>query len=178
MSSSIASPLSFRPLQEAHFSLLLAWLTAAHVQQWWGSDVRTIEHVVAKYLPRLSDDSLVRCFIVFQAEQPIAYIQAYWLADFPDYSKQLPLADLTGVASLDVFIGEQPLLGKGIGTALVRLFLRDVVFGLMRAESCVVGPAVDNVGAIRAYERAGFSKVAVVSVEGAPTAECIMQAKP
>lgn len=176
--SSSSSALSFRTLHKEHFPLLLRWLTADHVKQWWGTDVSTIEHVIEKYSPRLLGDSLVRCFIVFQAEQPIAYIQAYWLTDFPDYSRQLPLADLAGVASLDVFIGEQHVLGKGIGTGLIRLFLKDVVFGLMRASSCVVGPSVDNVGAIRAYERAGFSKVAVVGIEGEPTPEYIMQAKP
>jgi RimJ/RimL family protein N-acetyltransferase len=57
---------------------------------------------------------------------------------------------------IDLFIGEPDLIGRGHGPALIRAFLRDVAFPRYRVDLCVIGPALSNVAAIRAYEKAGF----------------------
>ncbi len=73
-------------------------------------------------------------------------------------------------AGIDLFIGEPDLVGKGHGPALIRAFLRDVVFQTYDVAECVIGPSIKNVSAIRAYEKAGFRffKDAVVPDEPDP----------
>lgn len=42
--------ITFEPLHESHFPLLLKWLEAPHVKKWWNRDVTyTMELVREKY---------------------------------------------------------------------------------------------------------------------------------
>jgi len=100
--------------------------------------------------------------------RPIGFIQSYRIDDYDEYGKALAL-DVTA-AGIDLFIGEPDLVGKGHGPALIRAFLRDVVFQTYDVAECVIGPSIKNVSAIRAYEKAGFRffKDAVVPDEPDP----------
>ena len=57
--------------------------------------------------------------------------------------------------SVDVFVGEPDLIGKGHGGRLLRAFL-PLAFDRYGLDYCVIGPSKANVAAIRAYEKAGF----------------------
>ena len=57
---------------------------------------------------------------------------------------------------------------------MIRAFLDDVVFGSFGASSCVIGPAEENLAAIRAYEKAGFRYWKRVLIPGEPTPEYLM----
>jgi hypothetical protein len=59
-------------------------------------------------------------------------------------------------------IGNDELLGKGIGTAVVRRALAELVFSQRDAARCVLGPSPDNPRAIRCYEKCGFRHLRTV----------------
>ncbi len=93
-------------------------------------------------------------FLVHMDGRPIGVIQSYRVEDHPEYVAQL--GALPGRAfSLDLFIGEPELIGRGLGVELIRAFLREA-FDRYGLDYCVIGPSRANVAAIRSYEKAGF----------------------
>jgi aminoglycoside 6'-N-acetyltransferase len=93
-------------------------------------------------------------FVIHLDGRPIGVIQSYRVSDYPDYVAELgPLP--AAAISIDVFIGDPELIGKGHGAALVRAFLPGA-FERYGLDYCVIGPSKSNVAAIRSYEKAGF----------------------
>lgn len=126
--------LSFVSLKKEHFPLLLKWLKATHVSCWYDKDTNwTTGKIQEKYTSytegfKLSDG--VRkglfAFVIAYDETPIGYIQYYDAYDFP--RDGYALRDLpTSLAALDMLIGEEAYLGKGIGQKALALFLESHV---------------------------------------------------
>jgi len=132
----------FRKLEHADLPLMHRWLNAPHVAEWWGDEALPLDEIVVKYAPRIDGKEDVRCFVIVHSDAPIGYIQAY------------PVGEDS--AGIDLLIGEVEFHHRGLGAAIIRQFLNDVVFANPAVESCIIDPAVSNRGAIRAYEKAGF----------------------
>ncbi len=89
--------ITFAPLAELHFPLLLKWLEAPHVKAWWDKDVRwTAELIQEKYsdyvkgykILQLADRTIhkpIHAFVISLNSQPIGYIQCYNKHDFPSH---------------------------------------------------------------------------------------------
>lgn len=60
------------------------------------------------------------------------------------------------MAGLDLFIGDENYLGKGLGPSIIGKFMDEVVFKTLAVDSCIAGPNEQNVRSIRAFEKAGF----------------------
>ncbi len=170
--------ITFTPLKEDHFPLLLKWLMTPHVRAWWDQDVPwTPELIEEKYgcyvqgfkRVRRTDSVIERPVHAFVIEHtdtvshkiPIGYIQYYdrydWLPsdyafEFKDFPKSL--------AAIDVFIGEESYIGKGIGSKAIDMFAHDHV--LPHFDACMVDPDTINTNAIRAYQKAGFETGAIL----------------
>lgn len=137
------------------FPLLRGWLAKDHVREWWSDPESELASIRAKVEGR----DKTRPFIFSVNGKPTGYIQYWtvrdalaagygddeaWLFDLPE--------DAVGV---DVFIGRDNSLDKGIGTAVLRAFLAELFargFGMI-----VIDPDLTNRRAIRAYEKAGFT---------------------
>ena len=91
-------------------------------------------------------------FIVAADTRPFAYLQCYNISAWDAGFGPQP----AGTRGLDQFIGEQDMLGRGHGSAFIRDFAeRLLADGTPRV---VIDPDPDNARAIRAYEKAGFSR--------------------
>jgi aminoglycoside 6'-N-acetyltransferase len=99
----------------------------------------------------------VDLYLILLDGRPVGFIQTYLVADYPDFGALVGLGE--GVAGVDLFVGEEELTGKGLGTAVVRAFVRDVVFARSATTACVADPDVRNTASLRAFERAGFRRV-------------------
>ena len=160
--------ITFVPLVKSHFLLLIKWLQTAHVRLWWDQDIKwTPELIEKKYGDYVNGSKSVNkshgefkkpiyAYIIYIDNVPIGYIQYYNLYDFPSEScpdlSELPKS----CASLDLYIGEVEFIGKNIGSTALSLFLEQYVFP--RFDYIFVDPDITNLGAIRAYEKAGFRK--------------------
>lgn len=134
--------ISFRSLDRGDLPLMHRWLNTPHVVEWWSDEALTLGEIVAKYSPRIDGKEDVRCFVFVHDQRPIGYIQEY------------PVGEKS--AGIDLFIGEAEFLHRGLGASIIRQFLNDVVFANPAVESCIIDPSVSNLGAISAYEKAGF----------------------
>ena len=149
--------LSFRALTEADMPLMHKWLNTPHVLEWyrdWGKTGPTLEQVAEKFLPRARDQTVVQSFIIIRDGQPIGHIQTYRVADFPAASAMVE--DAGGVAGVDILIGEEEHVHIGLGSHILRAFLREIVFAGPSVTRCTIDPEPENCIAIRAYEKAGF----------------------
>ena len=172
--------LTFVTLKESHLDLMHSWLNQPHVSEWWGKDGEngcTIEAIRDKYLPRIADDSTCEGYICFNGSEPLGYIQAHRLVDYPEYVDQLGVAIDDTIAGCDLFIGDANNLHKGFGTAMLKQFLRQIVFGEMKALACTVGPVQENVNSIKAYAKVGFKHWTTAEVKDSGT-EYLMKIEP
>lgn len=136
---------AFRPATEADIPLLRRWRSLPHVVEWWGEpDVEDAEETLA--------DARVAMWIVTHGGRPFAYAQDYSPHDWADH----PFAHLpAGARGIDQYIGEPDMVGRGHGSAFVRLHC-DRLFAA-GAPAIGTDPHPANARAIRAYEKAGFA---------------------
>lgn len=153
--------ITFLPLAESHFPLLLRWLQAPHVKKWWDQDVHwtpaLIQQKYGDYIKGYKLDNGVakpiNAYIICVDEKPVGYIQIYNAYDFP---REIPLVNLPeSLAAFDVLIGEADYLKQGIGSKVITLFLDQYAVSYSYV---FVDPDSANFAAIRAYEKAGFKK--------------------
>jgi aminoglycoside 6'-N-acetyltransferase len=139
----------FRAVSPVDLPLLREWLWRAHVREWWGDPVsglaRIAEHIA---------DPAINLFMVECNGVPIGYIQSWdphAEADHP--CRDQPL----GTRGIDQFIGEPEMIGRGHGTAFIRIFVE----GLFKAGTprVIADPNPRNARAIRAYAKAGFKEI-------------------
>jgi RimJ/RimL family protein N-acetyltransferase len=169
-----ANLLTVRPLTTTDLSLFTRWFAAPHVARWYRKEVSLSPgEIAAKYTPRIEGREPVYPFLILYEGVPIGYIQVYMLDDVGAYPDVVPAG--TDVAGLDLFIGEEPYLHRGIGSAILRYVLRRIVFGRLGATACLLDPETANVGAIRIYEKVGFRRIAGPSSEDAGIAVTLLR---
>ncbi|HET8606678.1 MAG TPA: GNAT family N-acetyltransferase [Gaiellaceae bacterium] len=151
----MAAP-SFRRLTEDDLPLLHEWLNREHVARWW-HERPTLEQVAAHYLPSIQGDDPTDLYAIVLDGREAGMVQTYLVADYPRWADATGVGD--GVAGLDLFLAEEALLGRGLGTEVLRAFVRDVVFARPEVSACVADPEVGNAASLRAFEKAGFRRV-------------------
>jgi aminoglycoside 6'-N-acetyltransferase len=164
--------IEFRPLAEDDLPVVFMWLRKPHVSKWYATAPDTFAEVAAKYGPRTLEGNAVRAYMIAMEGRDIGYIQTYSVEEFPEYAAQTGTE--RGVAAVDVFLGEDGMVHRGIGPQVIRRFVDEVVFRGDGALACIAGPAEGDRAAIRAFEKAGFRRWKTARIEGAET-ECILR---
>jgi len=123
--------------------LLERWLQSAHVVRWWGTPDLTA-------LAQRSSDTHA---VITADGRPVGYL--CWQRLSPSELEAAGLTNLPeDLVDIDILIGEQELLGRGVGPrALVLLLAKLHGDGLGFAG---LGMSTSNHIAIRAFEKAGF----------------------
>jgi len=73
-----------------------------------------------------------------------------------------------GVAGVDLFVGEEGLTGRGLGSKILEQFAREVVFARPETTAAVATVEEANRRSWRAFEKAGFQHVRDVEEDGLP----------
>jgi len=165
MMHSLNLPVTLRLMVEDDIPMLHGWLNLPHIVEWWGQERPALDEVYAKYLPRVMEEDRVTPYIGMLGQTPFAYAQSYvalgagggWWEDETD----------PGVRGIDQSIGHPDLLGKGLGTKLVRALV-DRLFADPEVTKIQTDPAPNNHRAIRCYEKAGFRTAGIVATPDGP----------
>jgi RimJ/RimL family protein N-acetyltransferase len=157
--------ITFRKLQEADLPLMHKWLNTPHVSQWWVEDgkrnlIIAYEEIIKHYVPRIRGSDPTNCYAVIYGEALVAFIQSALVGDNPQYKEILGLGGDT--AGIDIFIGEEGYVHKGLGSLIIKVFLKDIVFRVYDVDVCSIDPEPENKIAIRAYEKSGFRYIKTV----------------
>jgi RimJ/RimL family protein N-acetyltransferase len=150
------SSLRFRPMTADDLRLLHEWLQRPHVKEWW-SDHGTYDDVVSHYLPAIDGRDPTDHYFVEHGGRDVGMVETYLVDDHPDYARIVDVGP--NVAGLDLFIADADLIGKGLGTEIISTFVDEVVFARPETVACVADPDARNAASIRAFEKAGFSRV-------------------
>ena len=144
----MALPYVFRPMTAADLPLVKRWLAEPHVVQWWGDTYQQFELVSGDLEVEAMDQ-----FIVAIDDRPFGYIQCYDPEVWPDNGLgEHP----SGTRGIDQFIGEADMVDRGHGSTFIRAFIERILAD--GAPRVITDPDPDNARAIRAYEKAGFSR--------------------
>ncbi|MFZ1888018.1 MAG: GNAT family N-acetyltransferase [Candidatus Binataceae bacterium] len=150
-----AARVVFRGLAHDDLRLMHRWINDdPEVRRWWSREAGPFEKIVAKYAPRIGTTGPTRSYIIQYDIHPIGYIQEYLIRDYPDWQRLVDVPEVS--VGIDLFVGETAYRGHGRGSAILRKFVREVVFARPEVESCIIGPDASNARAIRSYEKAGF----------------------
>jgi aminoglycoside 6'-N-acetyltransferase len=135
-----------RPLRFADAEALRAIHVTPAVSAWWGSMDDDFPF----------DEPESTRYTIWVADRVAGLVQ-YGEEDEPDYRH----------AWIDIFLDPE-LHGRGVGAAAVTT-LRDHLVEERGHHRITIDPALDNTAAIRAYEKAGFTRVGVMrAAERAP----------
>lgn len=113
-----------------------------------------LSEVEADYASALAGAVPHWCYLAYEGERPIGFIQAYAPVGFHHEGYWLDEHE-PGVRGIDQFLANGDQLGQGLGTAMVRAFVARL-FGNPGVTRVQTDPDPGNHRAIRCYEKAGF----------------------
>jgi aminoglycoside 6'-N-acetyltransferase len=164
----VAAParvIEFVPMTRDDLVLFHEWLQRPHVKRWW-RDRETYEEVVEHYLPSIEGREPSYHYLIAVDGRSVGVIQTYLASDYPEWDRIVEVGE--GVAGLDLAIGEEDVIGQGLGPQVLSQFARDVVFARPGTLACVATVEEANRRSWRAFEKAGFQHVRDVEENGLP----------
>lgn len=112
-----------RPMTEGDFADVVRWVNQPHVAKWWDQH-DTQELVAAHYGPALRGEDPTRMWVFEVNGRSVGFAQDYRISDHPEWALLCGHPDAVG---FDYAIGEPAFVGRGLGTGLLWVFLRDIV---------------------------------------------------
>lgn len=150
--------IEFRPLEEADLPVLREWFKREHVRRWW----RDSDEAMAKRLQREPTDE----YVIVVDGCAAGMIQTYLVADYPEWGAIVGTD--SGLAGVDLLIGENDLVGRGLGPRVLEQFASEIVFTRPETTACVATVEEGNSRSWRAFEKAGFRHARDVEENGLP----------
>jgi aminoglycoside 6'-N-acetyltransferase len=139
-----------RPAVPADIDLLRAWDTRPHVVAASGTDGPFEWDVELPRRPRWRE-----LLVAEEDGRPVGFLQ---IID-PAAEETRYWGDVgPNLRAIDIWIGEEADLGRGLGTAMMGLAL-DRCFADGTVEAVLIDPLAENTRAHRFYERVGFASV-------------------
>jgi aminoglycoside 6'-N-acetyltransferase len=144
----------------ADFALMARWRAMPHVREWWDPDEPppTCEQVASRYGSRTHPSSPTTPGIIELDGRSVGYVQFYRWASFADEAREMEVDFDDRTYGIDIHVGEEDALGKGVGTRTVELLCRHLTRE-HGATGFALTTEVGNLRAQRAYEKAGFTRV-------------------
>ena len=155
--------IAFRPLEDADLPQVEAWLRADHVAEWWRDP---LEIAVEKRRAALEGRRDVDHYVILVDERPVGLIQTYLVADHPEWGELIEAEP--EAAGVDLFVGDPSAVGRGLGSEILRVFTRSIVFARPGTTAAVATVEEANRRSWRAFEKAGFRHVRDVEEDGLP----------
>jgi aminoglycoside 6'-N-acetyltransferase len=155
--------IEFEPLTEAELGLLREWLGREHVRRWWREP---IEQEVEERRAAIAAGGPSEYYLIVLDGSPVGMIQSYLASDYPDWEAVVQVGP--GVAGVDLLIGEEDLIGRGLGPRVLAEFARRIVFADPEVHALVATVEEANRRSWRAFEKSGFRHVRDVEEDGHP----------
>lgn len=143
-----------RPMTPGDVPEVARWVNEPHVARWWGEARRTEAEIARHYGPALRGEEPLRVWVWEVNGRSVGFAQDYRVGDHPEYALLTARPDAVGV---DYGIGEPAFVGRGLGTSLLWVFLRDIVWpAYPGAGELFAAPDHRNVASRRVLAKLGF----------------------
>lgn len=156
---------TFKPLSISDVTLMCQWFNLPHIQKFYSLRQWTEDQVLEKLKPYITGYKPVLGLIVLMNEKPIGYVQQYKISDYPWPNQNLPQAIIDNAAGMDLFIGDEGLIGRGIGSQIINEFIKSKIWS--QFQYCIVDPDINNIAAIKCYGKLNFQSHSVIDSEDA-----------
>jgi RimJ/RimL family protein N-acetyltransferase len=141
-----------RPMTEGDFPDVSRWVSARHVARWWDEHTSP-DQVAAHYGPGVRGEDAVRYWVWEVNGRSVGFSQDYRISDHPEFALLCGRPDAIG---FDYVLGEAAFVGRGLGTKLLWVFLRDIVVpGYAAATELFAAPDHRNARSLRVLEKLG-----------------------
>jgi RimJ/RimL family protein N-acetyltransferase/aminoglycoside phosphotransferase (APT) family kinase protein len=147
--------ITFRPLRAEDLPQLADWQTRPHVARWW-RDPSDLASVTAEFLPTIEGREPTEVFVIEVDGHAAGIIQRYLVDDYPPWAAAVGLRDAAGI---DYYLGEEGLLGRGLGSRAIAQFTTATLARYPQAQIVTADPLQENVASWRALEKAGFTRL-------------------
>ena len=160
--------ITFRRLADNDLPMLHRWLNEPGVVRWWEGDDVSWEGVVRDYGSQRTDST--EHWIASVDGRDVGWIQCVPTIDEPEGAEPWWALGVDHTAAgIDYLIGDPADRGRGLGSAMIRAFVDDVVFGSHPEwTQAAADPLVANVASWRALEKAGFRFAGIVQDKFGP----------
>ncbi len=155
--------IEFRPLAEEDLAQVEEWLARPHVARWWRDE---IADTLAELRAAIEGRDASEQHLILLDGRPIGLIQTYLAADHPEWEAIVQVGP--GVAGVDLFVGEEELIGRGLGPRIIDAFAREIVLASDGVDAVIATVEEANRRSWRAFEKAGFRHVRDVVEDGFP----------
>lgn len=168
--------IKFYLIEKKHYETVFSWLHKKHVNEWFhGQGLQNTLRDLKKHVS--SDQSRNQHWIASLDDVPFGYLITSNI-DFHKSDSKNRFAKWrkeTGEAvTLDLLIGEESFLGKGLSKRMIQEFLLDKFFHVAEV---FIDPEATNAKAIHVYEKAGFQKLEQFIAEWHPVPHWLMSMK-
>lgn len=157
----------FRPLTENDLPHIFTWVNLPHIVDFYAQgEEYTYQEVIDNFHPDnikkgwgITPEYRASGFIIVLNNQPIGFIQKYHLVQ-KQYPANIPWEDSM---SFDLFVGEEHLLGKGLGTKILATFIyREIFQKNPEIKFCYVSPKDYNERMIAVNKKLGFKFITTI----------------
>jgi len=156
----------FEKMSEEDLPMIWQWLAQPHIEKWW-KEADDYNVFADLYRSKMHSDEVFP-FIIYLDGKPIGFIQ-YYLTDKINNGWWLQHIDWPEkTAGVDLFIGLKDYIGKGYGTILLKQFIDEYVLKHPDISTVILDPQPTNLGAIRCYQKVGFTEVKHVITPDGP----------
>lgn len=146
----------FKPLEFSDLPTMHLWFNKMHVIKWYSKKKWSFQDIEAKYTPYILNKNGIEGFLIFFEDIPIGYIQ-YFPAESFYQLNTYKYPKIKKSAGLDMFIGEEAFLGRGLSKTILREFLDTVIS--KKYLYCITDPEIENIIARKTYSSAGFKRL-------------------
>lgn len=150
--------ITFKNPSKADFQLIYDWFIKLHVQKWFdhpetGKTIKDLKN----YLE--GKEHLFTPWLACHEKKPFAYLMTSVVTEEEMKSGSIygKWREKTGETyTLDIFIGEEAFIGKGLAPKLIKKFIETQ---FPHTAAFLIDPEIKNTHAIHVYEKSGFTKV-------------------
>lgn len=139
------------------YKLLYKWYHNEKVYTYFEQRIPTYNEIVDKYSKRTSLDSITPVYMILYNNKPVGIIQYTKLSN---ESKKKYYINDDGY-EIDIFIGEEGYYHMGIGSRAIEMLIKN----LDDNKIFVMVSEIDNINAIKCYQKVGFVKTVIISEE-------------
>ncbi|NGX31010.1 MAG: Aminoglycoside N(6')-acetyltransferase type 1 [Chlamydiae bacterium] len=151
--------LTFLAAKKNHKQCIFQWLDKEHVRPYfYGQGLQNTIDGLEKFIK--GEDCLWDYWIAFFDDEPFGFLMTSIVkeseAKDPNSAYAKWIEPGCKMITLDILIGEEKYLGRGLAARMIREFLLDKFSDV---STVFIDPAIDNYKAIHVYEKVGFKKL-------------------
>jgi RimJ/RimL family protein N-acetyltransferase len=136
--------------------MLVGWRRQPHVVEWFGPPLADVAHAERLYGARVRGEAPTRMWVARLDGTPVGYLQDYPVAAYDDYAVKVQDPEAVG---FDYAVGSVQHVGRGVGTAMVWSFMREVLCrDYPDVPRFLASPDHRNARSLRTLAKCGFQQ--------------------